>query len=219
MARQRFARRPYGEVELDICFGCQAIWFDHYESSQLTPGATIELFHLIDERAARSVRPIAANGRCPLCHKALVFTHDIQRTNRFTYHRCPDWHGRFVTFFQFLREKQFVRSLSGAEIERLKATVAQVRCSSCGASVSVERDAACKHCGAPLSILDADAVRRALHELGEAESQRHKAPDPFTAIDAVITGRQTEQRLRSIEVEAPAVDLLREAIGALARIL
>ena len=48
---------------------------------------------------------------------------------------------------------------------RLRASIAQVRCTGCGAPVSVERDAQCTYCGAPLSFLDADAARRTLAEL------------------------------------------------------
>jgi len=218
MRRQRFDRRPHGHVDLDICFDCQSIWFDQYESTQLTPGATIDLLRLIDERAAATIRPVPASARCPLCRKTLALTHDIQRTNRFTYYRCPDWHGRFISFFHFLREKHFVRSLTGAEIERLKATIRQVRCSSCGAPVDVEKDAACRYCRAPLSILDADAVARTLKELAEQE-RRRSVPDPTAEIDALIAGRRTAHRLRHVEAEPAGIDLLREALGALARIL
>src|SRR5262249_53837905 len=130
MERASFPGRVTGKVELDLCFACRALWFDAYESAQLTPGAVLDLFRVIHERGAESARPLADAMRCPACHDRLALTHDIQRTNHFTYHRCPTCHGRFTTFFQFLREKQFVRSLSAPEIERLRATVTQVRCSS-----------------------------------------------------------------------------------------
>jgi hypothetical protein len=219
MLRRRFARRPEGEVTLDICFPCQSIWFDHYESAQLTPGATIELFRMIHEHGSEASRPLSANARCPVCAKKLMFTHDVQGTNRFTYDRCPDWHGRFITFFHFLREKHFVRSLSGPEIERLRATVKQVRCSSCGAPVNVEKDGACSHCRAPLSILDADAVERTLGELGAKERGRRAAPSPTAEIDALLEGQRVQRRLDRLDRDPGHVDLLREALGALARIL
>lgn len=214
MRRQPFARNPEGRVELDICFDCQCIWFDHYEASQLTPGATLELFRLIHEHASASPRPIPVSARCPVCRRTLKLTHDLQRTNRFTYLRCPEWHGRFITFFQFLREKQFVRSLSGAEIARLRATVTQVRCSSCGAVVDIEKDAACRYCQAPLSILDADAVRRTLDDLQERERSR-PVPSPVAAIDALIEGRRLQQRLDRLERPGTGLDLVREALDAL----
>jgi hypothetical protein len=218
MRREAFERNPFGAVDLDICFACQAIWFDHYESSQLTPGATIELFRRIHALSPDRARPVPEHARCPICRKGLLLTHDIQRTNRFMYHRCPDWHGRFVTFFHFLREKQFVRSLSNAEIERLKVTVKQVRCSSCGAPVAIERDAACSHCRAPLSILDANAVGRTLAELGEKE-RRGRQPQPAAMMDAFIEGRRASVRIDRAAPVDEGVDLVREALGILAHLL
>jgi len=186
MRRQVFGRKPLGTVEVDICMGCQAIWFDRFESSQLTAGAILELFRLVKE--ASQAKPRAASGpsHCPRCHRVLELTHDLQRTNRFTYMRCPEWHGRFITFLQFLREKQFVRSLSHGEIARLRATVAQVRCSSCGAPVDIEKGAECEYCHAPLAILDADAVKRTLDELLDEDQKERTGRDVAAAIDAVL---------------------------------
>jgi Zn-finger nucleic acid-binding protein len=219
MHRQSFARRPDGAVELDLCFACQSMWIDQYESSQLSPGGTIELFRLIHERDSHSARPVSDSAQCPLCVKRLILTHDIQRTNRFVYYRCPERHGRLITFYHFLREKQFVRSLSGAEIMRLQATVKTVRCSSCGAPVNVEKDAACAYCHAPLSILDADAVQRTLAEL-DAADHRPKPNVAVASFDALIEGRRVEQRLGHYEREGSGgIDLLREAIGLLGAVL
>ena len=213
MDRANFARRPFGTLELDFCFACRAIWFDAYESAQLTPGATLDLFRLIHERGAETARPTPELAHCPVCRARLVPTHDLQRTNRFTYHRCPTCHGRFTSFFQFLREKQFVRSLSPPEIERLRATVRQVRCSSCGAPIDVARDASCAYCHAPLAVLDADAMKRTVAELSEQERNRTTV-DPAAAIDALIAGRRVESRLGRIERSGmEGVDLLNEAIG------
>ena len=72
MRRQMFARRPEGEVALDICFGCQAIWFDAFESSQLTPGATIELFRAINERPATPAPPITDAAAVQTLRRAVI---------------------------------------------------------------------------------------------------------------------------------------------------
>ena len=47
MVQKTFARQTHGEVELDLCFSCHSIWFDDFESVQITPGGIIELFKLI----------------------------------------------------------------------------------------------------------------------------------------------------------------------------
>jgi hypothetical protein len=148
----------------------------------------IELFRLIHEHRDKAARPLADSMRCPVCPARLVLTQDLQKTNRISYHRCPEGHGRLTTFFQFLREKQFVRSLSPLEIDRLKATVKQVRCSGCGAPIDVARDAACSFCRSPLSILDPAAVEKALAGLSDAD-RRRTAPDKAaieSAFDSLI---------------------------------
>jgi hypothetical protein len=172
MEMRRFGRQVFGELVLDVCWDCSAIWFDQYESAQLAPGSVIELFRLIHDHRDKRVRPLADSLGCPRCKAKLALTHDIQRSNRLAYHRCPNGHGRFTTFFQFLREKEFVRSLSAPEIERLKATVARVRCSGCGAPVDLARDAVCSFCHSPISVLDAEAVEKALAGYVEADRKR-----------------------------------------------
>ena|SRR5688572_7962278 len=189
MEQRFFDRKPSGKVELDICFACHAIWFDQYESVALTPGAVLELFRLIHKHHDQPPRPLGNVLRCPACKAGLALTHDLQRSTRISYYRCPKAHGRLTTFFQFLREKQFVRELTGAEIAQLRATVKQVRCSSCGAPVDLARNAACGYCRAPVSILDADAVAKTLAELGAQERGR-KLGDPQQVVNALLEGRR-----------------------------
>ena len=43
-------------------------------------------------------------------------TADRQRDTLFGYWRCAADHGRFITFADFLREKNFVRPLTGREL-------------------------------------------------------------------------------------------------------
>lgn len=189
MEQAFFDRKPGGKVELDLCFGCHAIWFDQYESATLTPGAVIELFRRIHAHHDQPPRPLGDRLRCPACKSALALTHDFQRSNRISYYRCTAAHGRLTTFFQFLREKEFVRSLTRAEVDRLKASVKQVRCSSCGAPVDLARDPQCGYCRAPISILDADAVKKTLAELDAQERGRHLG-DPQAIVEGLLAGRR-----------------------------
>lgn len=226
MDKRRFGRQVHGEVILDLCWDCHAIWFDHFESTQLVPGAVIELFRLIHEHRARAARPLADRMACPHCKAALVLTHDLQRTNRLTYHRCPQRHGRLTSFFQFLREKQFIRSLSPAEIEGLRATVRQVRCSGCGAIVNLERDSACGYCRSPISVLDAAAVEKTLADLTAAERKRTSA-DPVqigAAFASLMASHRSAPRgsiwtrdLSTPQSSPAVIDLVVEGIGRLFR--
>ncbi|HVP70013.1 MAG TPA: hypothetical protein VMS45_01735 [Gemmatimonadaceae bacterium] len=218
MLRRTYPRKVLGTEDIDLCYDCQAIWFDAHESEQLTPGAVLELFRTIDaERRGHAPRPLPATMRCVGCPGTLVLTHDMQRNNRFVYYRCPSGHGRFTTFLQFLREKDFVRSLTPAEIDRLRAAVTQVRCSSCGAPVDIANQAECPYCHAPIAILDADAMRRTLAEYSAAEERSHHV-DPQAAIDALLAGKRVETRMNALEGRAAAwpdspVDLVHEALA------
>ena len=217
MRRSAFDRRLGGTVDLDLCFDCRGIWFDQYESTQLSPAAVIALFGEIHRQGENPPRPMPKKPACPRCRTLLAFTHDLQRTNRITYYRCINDHGRFTTFMQFLREKNFVRSLAPAEVARLRVHVAQVRCSSCGAPVDLEVDGECKYCHAPIAILDADAVQRTLAELSRQERQR-KQVDPTAAIDALLAGQRVQRRLAVLErqdgwsIPNEAIDLVGDAL-------
>jgi hypothetical protein len=219
MTPRAFDRRPLGRLTLDLCHPCRGIWFDQYESAQLTPGAVIELFREIHEHRDAPAHPLAERKPCPECRAPLQLTHDVQRTNRIVYFRCASGHGRFTTFYQFLREKSFVRSLTPPEIERLRAHVAQVRCSSCGAPVDLARDPQCAYCHAPISILDAEAVSRTLEELGQAERRRNTV-DPQAAIDSLLAGQSVARRLARAEGRLPmaagygTLDLVGDALDA-----
>jgi Zn-finger nucleic acid-binding protein len=198
MQRRAFERKPLGTLDLDLCFACHGIWFDRYESAQLTPGAVIDLFREIHAHEDQPPRALGERQACPVGHGPLALTHDIQRTNRIVYYRCATCQGRFTTFFQFLREKNFVRSLTLAEVAQLRATVKQVRCSSCGAPIDLQRDAACGYCKAPISILDGDAVKRALAELASAEHNRQHV-SPTAGVDGMLAGQRVERKLARME--------------------
>ena len=139
----RLTRKLEGELTVDLCADCQALWFDAFESGQLTPGATLELFAAIRKARPAARRALPARLPCPRCTLPLSLTHDLQHTTRFLYYRCESGHGRFTPFVQFLREKDFIRPLTPAERTRLLASIRKVSCSSCGAPVDLEKESAC----------------------------------------------------------------------------
>ena len=187
------ARAPLSPVTVDACDNCQALWLDATESQQLSPGALIDLFRAIgtSRRDARSSYP--ALLPCPRCTTPLSLTRDVRQTTRFTYYRCRYGHGRFTPYVQFLREKNFIRPPDPAELARLRAVVATVRCTSCGGPVPLDRNAVCPYCGAPVMLLDPDAVGKALEGLRAAEEKR-TAAQPVTG-DALIAIANVEREL------------------------
>jgi len=171
MQTLEFERQPLGVVALDFCFSCQLIWFDSYESQQLTPGGVLQVFKTLSERRAPTRSPLPSFLSCPRCQVRLSLTHDLQHTTRFTYFRCEFGHGHLTPFFQFLLEKSFVRPVTGAELAALKAKVRTIQCSNCGAPLDLEHDAACRYCGSPISILDPDAMVKTVNALNAAQTR------------------------------------------------
>src|SRR3954452_16733293 len=158
-------------IDIDLCAACQVIWFDQFESPRLSPGATLHVFSLIARHKQAAPPPLREPLKCPRCDLRLLLTNDRQRNTPFRYRRCARDHGRLITFFDFLREKDFVRPLTPQQLAELRANVQMVNCSNCGAAVDLTGGSACTHCGTPLSMLDLNQIdamaahlRRADHE-------------------------------------------------------
>jgi DNA-directed RNA polymerase subunit RPC12/RpoP len=171
METREFERQPLGTLALDFCFPCQVIWFDNFESQQLTPGGVLQVFKTLSERQALERVPLPGVLSCPRCHARLSLTHDLQHATRFTYFRCEFGHGHLSPFFQFLLEKNFVRPVTGSELADLKTKIKTIQCSNCGAPLDLEQDTACRYCGSPISILDPDAVAKTVNALATAQTR------------------------------------------------
>jgi len=204
MSAVELDRVPLGALTVDLCAHCHALWFDAMESLQLSPAGTLILFRAIHEAGSAPVAQTLARLQCPRCETPLDLTQDVQRSTRFSYHRCRRGHGRYTPFVQFLREKNFIRPVSPAELARLKSLVRVIQCSSCGAPVDLEHDAACRYCRAPVAILDTEAVARTLRELDQAAAQRAAVSNPGAAAAAVIESARFE---RAMAAESRHADL------------
>jgi hypothetical protein len=158
-------------VQLDACHACHGLWVDDRESLRLTPGATLQLFERIHDRRSEARRPLSTRLQCARCELRLIDTHDRQRDTPFRYWRCGRRHGRFITFFDFLREKDFVRPLSPAQVAELRAQVRSVNCSNCGAPIDLQTSSACAYCRTALSMLDFTQVERMLATLRDADAR------------------------------------------------
>ncbi len=186
MQDQDFERHDHGTVHVQLCFVCAGIWFDHLASVQLAPGAVMELFKEINSRASGVRQPLAELLNCPRCSDALALSFDLSKSGRFSYFMCHRGDGRFTPFTQFLREKQFVRTLTAAELQRVRSQVRQITCSECGAPIDLEHDTQCKYCHAPVSFLDPDAVAKAVQMWSDADHHRHLGPTPEALSDALL---------------------------------
>jgi Zn-finger nucleic acid-binding protein len=168
-------------VAIDLCTPCQSFWFDKYEDMKLSPGSTLKLMKLIGENPSQKRAPYANVLPCPRCNSQLIYTHDLQGNTRFSYWRCPNEHGRFIGFLDFLREKAFIRALSAKEINELREKVQTVNCGNCGAAINLATDTVCAHCGSPISILDLKQPQQWVTELNQA-------PEPMKFDPALFKG-------------------------------
>lgn len=182
-------------IEIDLCRPCHAFWFDAQESLQLAPGATLRLFSLIGEETTGARTMLSTVLRCPRCRARLILTNDWQRNTSFRYWRCDSGHGRFITFFDFLREKNFIRALSPGQIEELKQNVQTLSCSNCGAPIDLARESACTHCGTPLSMLDMKQAETVVTELKRAAEPR--PIDPALPLELMRARREVEAAFAS----------------------
>lgn len=195
MERVALASHIGTPVEIDICGPCHVIWFDHMESTSLSPGSVIEMFkrvHAARDSGRNLLKIVVA---CPRCATTLKSTTDLAKGGHFSYSRCTNGHGRLIGFAQFLREKNFIRSLAPHEISALSVRVRQIRCSSCGGPINLETDKACTHCGAAISVLDEAAVEKALFALQARETLRTTL-DPARMNEALLTTKASERRAR-----------------------
>ena len=204
-------------IEVDSCAACSLFWFDESASVRLTPKSVLGLFQYVGQ-AGPAKNSLASNFSCPRCRHALAYTHDLQRATHFTYWRCPGDHGQLNTFGQFLAEKNFIRPPSSDELAKLRATVRQVNCSQCGAPIDLATDTACPHCGAAITIIDADGVAKALHDLvsgGTLPTGQPAAPTTTALGEAQLNALFDQERMREHEGGHDLLAIGAAAIGAL----
>jgi hypothetical protein len=188
-------------VTIDLCAPCQVIWFDQRESLRLSPGATLRVFRTVGEGKQTSPPPLAPRLECPRCALRLLVTHDRQRNTPFRYWRCGKEHGRLITFFDFLREKNFVRPLSPAQLAELRDAVQMINCSNCGASIDLVHTSACAHCGTPISMLDLKQIDRTVAELQQQDEAASRTIDPMLTERLAREKREVERLFAALRDE------------------
>ncbi len=211
-------------VTIDLCDPCQSIWFDPRESLQLTPGATLNLFRIIGEHVAKPHELAADTAKCPRCKARLRRTQDMQRSTRFEYYRCPHDHGRLTTFFDFLKEKDFIRPLTPLQIADLRQNIQIVNCSNCGGPIDLAKGSDCPHCGSPLSMLDMQQAERLVAHLREAD-RTDKPVDPALPLALARARREADEAFQRMPRDAAWIEeglnfgLVGAGLSALARML
>lgn len=212
-----------GDVEIDFCFGCHGLWFDQMENLKLSPEAVATVFKAMHQHRDEPRTPLNNRLACPTCRGGLVQGFDIVRSGRYITHRCAARHGRFSSFSSFMIEKGFVRQLTRPEIADIAKKVGAIHCSACGAPVDLRREDACSHCRTALSLLDPQAVEKALQTYAHAPARQawgspSDVADAIVALEKERSRQQRERPAASRQIQAPGmlgVDLLSVSLGLL----
>lgn len=200
---QPFEGSRGARILLDVCPTCHGLWFDLRESLQLSSAGVLQLFRQMHGRRDGHHR-LREPLPCPRCRATLERSHDLARGNRFQYFRCPNEHGHFITFFQFLREKGIVRSLNPREISELKQHVERIQCSDCGEAISLGRDSACPRCHAPVCILDPKALGSRIEDLKPAALAAGAVVAPAVAAQILMDRMKLDGFYRKIDSQVQA---------------
>ena len=186
-------------LELDLCHACHGIWFDGNENLRMAPQGVVDLFRDLHAHRYDAQGPLSRDLNCPRCKRGLVQGADVVRTGRYITYRCPQRHGRFSTFSSFMIEKGFVRQLTKPEIADLAERVRIIHCGSCGAPVDLRQHDACPYCRAAFSLLDPQAVERALAGYGQQARRADEGPKPTDLADALVALQHDRERAKREE--------------------
>lgn len=214
-------------ILLDLCFGCHGIWFDGKESMQLSARGVLQLFETLHAHRDTPHSTLKTHMSCPSCRLGLIRGSDRTVSGSYVVYRCPKQHGRFGTFSSFMVEKGFVRHLTAVEVNRIAQKLRVIHCSSCGAAVDLRKDHACPYCRSAFSLLDPDAVNKALQKYQDSASAAAKQAmngevlDPMARAATVMAQREIEYQAekdrfqrrqesmqRSVAVGSPFLDEL-----------
>jgi hypothetical protein len=211
----------YGRtLAIDLCHGCNHVWFDGQEDLHLAPGGVLALFEAMGRAATSARRPVGARKPCPHCDTALLRTRDRVKDTAYEYFRCSRGHGKLMAFAAFLRARHFVRDLTEPEVQALRVEARTIRCSGCGAAVDIGTTSACAYCHAPIAVLDANQLAKTVSALEAAEIARGQV-DPTWPLRAEQVRRQTEAAFAALHHgrgASPELDLVESGLAIFAAV-
>ena len=216
-----------GPMAIDVCTACRGFWFDAGEQFRLTPAATLVLLRRVEASRNTERRRVATRPPCPRCSLPLGLTYDLAGDDKYRYYRCPDRHGIFMPFFDFLRSQKLVRGLTPQELDALKRQMVSINCPSCGAPIDLQTETRCSSCGSNLAILDPVHLGDALRQLDADARGAVGAPPPMSHDEIIADWRTEQEKRRRLEAGIddedadvrPQIDLLDVCVRLLSRLL
>lgn len=209
----------YGQtLEVDVCHRCDVIWFDGYELLQLSPEATLKLVQDMHARWSPSSPLQLTEGACPRCGGKCRADQRKQQDASFTVYLCPEKHGFFMTFQDFMRSKGVIKPLSPEKLAALRESIQTISCGSCGAAVDLRCEDSCGHCGSGLALLDPEALGAAIGRLAEDIRRRLERSPEQIAVEAMLAKAKVEEafaRQAPRQGEPRPPDLLHSGLAVL----
>jgi Zn-finger nucleic acid-binding protein len=179
----------YGRtVEIDLCPGCHLVWFDVVESARLASPGLLELIGAMAQAHRLPHQPLRPDLACLHCRASVRTVHNRTRWGRSQQLECPQRHGAWQTFGEFLNEKGLLRPMSSADRHRALARDGVIHCINCGGDLGAQ-DTACSWCGSVPAVFDLARLARALDPEGAtAEHSVHRTEAAKTALSCAACG-------------------------------
>ncbi|GAP34775.1 hypothetical protein [Piscinibacter sakaiensis] len=179
----------YGaRVELDLCAGCHLLWFDGTESARLAGPGVLRLLGDMAQTQRVPHRVLRGDLGCLRCGRRTATVHNRSRWGPSLQLGCPERHGAYQSFAQYLGEKGYARALSSADRARLEARDGGLGCVNCGGRIAAG-DAACPWCGSVPALIDLARLAQALDPEGAIAPQRvHGLPAQPSALACLACG-------------------------------
>jgi ribosomal protein S26 len=179
----------YGHtVDLDLCRGCDLVWFDGTETAQLSGPALLELIGAMAASRSLPHEMLRKDARCPRCDGALQGAHNQSRWGRSSQLQCRRRHGAYQSFAQFLQEKGLLRPMSRVDRAKLLRDRGRIECVNCGGEIGKD-DALCRWCRSIPSLLDVARLARALDPHDTIESPAvYRTPQRQGAMQCAACG-------------------------------
>jgi ribosomal protein S26 len=168
MQRLALAGHYDSRVNLDLCRGCDLVWFDGTEAAQLSGAALLELIGAMASARALPHEVLRPDARCPRCDGALALVHNQSRWGHSSQLQCTRRHGAYQSFAQFLQEKGLLRPMSLVDRAKLLRERGAIECVNCGGAIGKD-DALCPWCRSVPSLLDVARLAHALDPLDTIE--------------------------------------------------
>jgi len=179
----------YGRsVEIDLCPPCHLVWFDVVESARLAGPGLLALIGAMAQAQRQPHLALKPDLRCLHCTAPVKTVHNRTRWGRSLQLECPQRHGAWQTFGEFLNEKGLLRPASSADRARALAAPGGWHCINCGGGLRAQ-DETCSWCGSVPALVDVARLARALDPEGAtAAHDVHRTAVSGTTLQCAACG-------------------------------